>query len=415
MKSIKKELTVATCTLLSQQVGTVYALENAWEIDSSYLHYAEADDRVSVNKFVVQAGGDVSDTDRVNLTAVLDTMSGATPSGAVKQSTPSFTGASGGGGSGSTESNATALAKFDDTRAGLSLSWAHSHENNWELIYGGALSIENDYQSFSGSVTVNKETASKDYKYTFGIAGTIDNIFRVGDGNTPAPLTPISAGLFFGEGEKDTTDLIAGVTHVINRRTITQVNLSYSILKGYLTDPYKVFSIVDENSDIAYDSYYEGRPSTRKRLSLTMQLNHQLYPNNNIIHAAYRYYTDDWDIDSHTFDFSYRFKLADTRYLEPKIRLYHQSSAFFYQNEYFAAVDNNPNAPNIPDSFPQYISADYRLDQFDSVTPEIQFGTELSNDDHFRMRLAYMYQKFDASEFDTNKALIFQIAYNKRF
>ena len=413
MKSIRKELTVATCTLLAQNAETVHALENAWEIDGSYLYYSEADDRVSVNKFVAKAGGDVSDRDRINLTAVLNTMSGATPTGAVKQSTPSFTGASGGGG-GSTESNADALAQFDDTRAAMALSWAHTHDNNWEIIYGGALSVENDYQSYNGSIIVNKETQKKDYKFTLGISGTFDTIFRVGDGNTPAPITPISAGLFFGEGEKDTTDVIAGLTHIINRRTIAQINLTYSLSKGYLTDPYKVFSIVDENSDIAFDSFYEGRPSSRERISLAMIMNHQTYPSNNVIHAAYRYYTDDWDVDSHTFNFSYRLNLANTKYIEPKIRLYHQTKAFFYQNEFFADVENTP-VDDILNSLPQYISADYRLDEINSVTPEIIFGTEIGSNDHFRIRLAYMHQEFKHSEFDTNKAIIFQIAYNKQF
>jgi len=411
MKSIKKELTVATCTLLAQNAETVHALENAWQLDSSYLHYSEADDRVTVNKFVAKAGGDVSDRDRVNLTGVLDSMSGSTPSGAVKQSTPGFTGASGGG-SGSSSSSTGALAKFDDTRAGMALSWAHTHDNNWELVYGGAVSVENDYRSFSGSFIINKENQSKDYKFTLGIAGTIDEVFRVGDGNTPLPLSPISAGLFLGEGEKNTTDIIAGVTHIINRRTLAQFNLGYSISNGYLTDPYKVFSVVDVASDIADDSYYESRPDSRKRISLTFHMNHQLFPNNNIIGTTYRYYTDDWDVDAHTLILSYRLNFANKKYLTPKIRLYHQSQADFYHNEFFADV---PGTPDVESLFPEFISADYRLDEIDSVTPEIQFGAEVGTDDHLRMRLGYMYQQFKHSEFDTNKAIIFQIAYSKQF
>jgi len=411
MKSIKKELTVATCTLLSQTPTGAQAIENAWEIDSSYLLYSETDDRVTVNKFTVQAGGDVSDRDRVSLTAVLDTMSGATPSGAVKQSTPSFTGASGSGGGGGA-TNASALAKFDDTRAGMAISWAHSHDDNWEIIYGGAVSVENDYESFNGSVIVNKETQSKAYRFTMGLSVTADTIFRVGTNETPEPLTKISDGRFFGEGEKDTTDIIAGVTHVINRRTLAQLNLSYSISNGYLSDPYKVFSVVDEVTDVAFDSFYEGRPAHRRRTSITAHLNHQTYPANNVIHASYRYYTDDWDVNSHTLIFGERFKFANTKYIEPKIRLYKQTKAYFYQNEFFADV---ANTPDIPGTFPQYISADYRLDALNSVTPEIQFGSEIGTNDHLRARIGYMYQNFENSEFNTNKAFIFQIAYNKRF
>ena len=100
MKSIKNKLSIATCTLLSQQSSNALAIENAWEIDNSFLYYSEADDRVSVAKFISSVGGDVSDNDRVNLKAVLDTMSGSTHSGAVKTSGGSntVTVASGGGG-----------------------------------------------------------------------------------------------------------------------------------------------------------------------------------------------------------------------------------------------------------------------------------------------------------------------------
>ena len=411
MKSIKKELTVATCTLLTH--NSAQALENAWELDSSYLFYSE-ENRVEVNKFVIKAGGDVADRDRINLTAVLDTMSGSTPTGAVKQSSPTYTGASGGGGGGGGDS-VGALAKFDDTRAAMALNWTHSHNNNWEMNYGGAVSVENDYQSFSGSVTVSKETAAKDYKFTFGIAGTADTLFRVGNSDTPVPLSAIEDNLSYGKGEKNTTDIVAGVTHVINRRTVGQVNLYYSIAKGYMNDPYKVFSVVDQNSNKAYKSYYESRPNQRNRMALTLHLNHQTFPANNVINLSYRYYSDDWDVSSHTLSGGYRFKYSNRKYLEPKLRLYTQTAASFYQNQFFAEVEGNPDAPGIPNTFPEYISADYRLDALTSVTPEIQFGMEISSDDLLRARLGYMYQSFDASEFSTNKAIIFQIAYNKRF
>jgi len=416
MRSIKNKLTVATCTLLSQHSAGVVALENAWDIDASYLKYSEADDRISVDKYIVKASGDVSNYDRVNLTAVLDTMSGSTPSGAVKQSTVSFTGASGGNnGGGSVETNASALSKFSDTRTALSMAWTHSHANHWTLDYNAAVSVENDYRSYSGAVTVNKETANKEFKFTAGIAGTFDTIFRVGNGNTPVPLSRIKDNLFYGEGKKDTTDIILGLTRIINRRTIGQVNLSYSVAKGYLTDPYKVFSVVDINSNKAYDSFYESRPSTRKRMALTFHLNHQLFPVNDIIQLSYRYYTDDWKVKSHTVRFNYHHQFGNKQYLESGIRLYHQSKAFFYQNEFYAVVENNPAAPNIPDTFPRYISADYRLDSINSITPDLRYGIETGPDGLLRIRLAYMYQSFSTAEFSTNKAIIFQIAYNKLF
>ena len=416
MKSIKNKLTLATCSLLTQQSGDALAIENAWEVDSSLLYYSEADDRVNVTKFVAGVGGDVTDRDRVSILMVLDTMSGSTPSGAVKTSGGSntTTGASGGGGTGVSDPNAQALVKFDDTRLGNSLSWTHQHDNNWTVNYNGAVSIENDYRSFSAAITVDKETANKDYRFTVGLAGTYDEIFRVGAGSTPVPLTQIADNEFAGEGEKNTTDLILGLTHVINRRTVGQVNLSYSLSQGYLTDPYKVFSVVDIGTGLPIDdsSFYESRPGDRQRASIMFQLNHQTYPSNNNIHGSYRYYTDDWEVDSHTLDLDYRINFVNTSYIEASLRLYTQTAAFFYQNEFFV---NNTAGLDPTTLFPDYISADYRLDDMNSVTPGIRYGREVGKDGHLRARLEYMYQSFKASEFDTNKAIIFQIAYSKRF
>jgi len=416
MKSIKNKLTVATCTLLSQHSSTALAIENAWEIDTSFLYYSEADDRVNVAKIVANVGGDVSDQDRVTIQLVLDTMSGSTPSGAVQTSGGGNTvsGASGGGGTGVSDPNASALAQFDDTRAASSLNWAHLYENNWSVNYSGAVSVENDYRSFSGAATVSKETDNKDYLFSLGLAATHDEIFRVGAGDTPVPLSQIAENEVAGEAERDTIDLIAGVTKVINRRTVGQVNLAYSVSNGYHTDAYKVFSVVDRatNLPIADSSFYESRPGERKRTSITFKINHQLYPSNNTIHGSYRYYTDDWDVDSHTFDFNYRFNFANTNYLEPRIRLYTQSQANFYQNQFFVD-DAGASDPSV--NFPKYISADYRLDDMVSVTPGIRYGREIGNNGHLRARIEYMYQSFKHSEFDTNEAIILQISYGKRF
>ncbi len=416
MKPIKNKLTVATCTLLSQQSGNALAIENAWEIDSSALYYSEADDRVDVLKFVAGVGGDVSDRDRVNIQMVLDTMSGSTPSGAVKTSGGGETvsGASGGGGTGVSDPNANALAYFDDTRLANSLTWTHLHDNNWSIDYNAAVSIENDFSSYSGAVTVNKETAKKDYLFSLGVAVTHDGIFRVGTGGTPVPLSQIADNESAGEGERETFDIIAGLTHVINRRTVGQVNLAYSTSNGYHTDPYKVFSVVDRETNIVIDdsSYYESRPGERKRASITFKLNHQTYPSNNIIHGSYRFYSDDWGVDSNTFDFNYRFVFENTNYIEPRIRLYQQSKADFYQNQFYVD-DAGASDPSV--NFPEFISADYRLDDMKDITTGIRFGREVGNNGHLRARLEYLYQSFENAEFDTNKAIIFQVAYSKKF
>ena len=407
MKSIRNKLSLATCSLLSAGNASAEAVENAWEVDGSYLFYSE-EDRVTVNKLVGGAKGFVSNTDTASIKVVFDSMSGATPSGAVKESSLSFTGASGGTGV-TPENDSAALSKFDDTRVGVSLDWIHEHTRTLNVNYNGAFSVENDYRSFSAAATANKENESRSVKYSLGIAGTFDQIFRVNGNNTPAPVTRVADQIFLGEGERTTTDIIAGITRIINRRTVGQINLAFGLSNGYHTDPYKIFSIVDANG-IEWDQYFEGRPDSRIRWSITGNLNHQLYPGNNTMYLSYRYYSDDWGVQSHTLDYSHRYVTGKSRYWEPRIRLYTQTAADFYQNSFF----KDPADPT-PLVLPEFISADYRLDAINDVTLGLTYGINFSRDSDFRTRLEYFYQSFEDSEFDTNKAIIFQISYTKRF
>jgi len=406
MKSIRNKLSLATCSLLTAGNASAEAIENAWEMDSSYLYYSEVD-RVTVNKLVGTAKGYVSPKNTASIKVVFDAMSGATPTGAVKASTPSFTGASGGTGINPSGETA-ALAEFDDTRVAVALDWEHEHTRTLSVNYNGAFSVENDWRSYSLSATANKENSSRSTRWTLGIAGTYDEIFRVNGNNTPDPMTPVADGDFLGEGERTTTDIIAGVTKVINRRTVGQLNLAFGIANGYMNDPYKVFSVVDAGG-VEWDQYFEGRPDSRTRWSITANLNHMTFPNNNGIHLSYRYYSDDWDVQSHTLDYAHRFIFGNADYLEPRIRLYTQTKAEFYQNSF---VD--PNVGGTPD-LPQYLSADYRLDDMSDATVGLTYGVRFGSDADLRTRLEYLYQSFENSEFDTNKAIIFNISYGKRF
>jgi hypothetical protein len=406
MKSIRNKLSLATCSLLTTGNASAEAIENAWAVDSSYLYYSEQD-RVTVNKLVGTAKGYVSNKDTASIKVVFDAMSGATPTGAVKNSTPTYTGASGGTGISPTGESA-ALSDFDDARAAVSVDWEHEHTRTLTVNYNGAFSVENDYRSFSASATANKETSNRSTRFTLGVAGTYDQIFRVNGNNTPEPLTRVADARFLGEGERSTTDIIAGITRVINRRTVAQLNFGLGLSNGYMTDPYKVISIVDATG-VEWDQYFEGRPDSRLRWTITANLNHMTYPGNNGIHLSYRYYSDDWDITSHTLDYAHRFSFANRDYLEPRVRLYSQTRAEFYQNSFF-----HPNDGTAPD-LPQYLSADYRLDDMVSATAGLTYGIRFDSDADLRTRLEYIHQSFEHSEFDTNKAIVFNISYGKRF
>ena len=82
-------------------------------------------------------------------------------------------------------------------------------------------------------------------------------------------MSRVADGRFLGKGNRFTTDFIAGVTRTINRRTVAQLNFAFGLASGYMTDPYKVFSVVDAPNGVEWDQYFEGRPDSRNRWSIT--------------------------------------------------------------------------------------------------------------------------------------------------
>ena len=411
---IRKRLAVATCSLLTQ---TAHAQEASdWAIDLSFLSYEEDDDRVSVQKLVGNIKGELGETDRLNMDFVFDTMTGATPTGAL----PTIIGASagsssttapvtitspsggsstvsGGGAAGSSGSVLVALAEFEDDRIGANVEWEHDFSRTFRMAYGASFSDENDYASNGISIKLEKDDSSKLSTYTVGVAVTADNISRVGSSGVPLAMSSIQLGQFTIEEDRDTMDVLFGYSRVLNERTVAQVNASFSNSDGYHNDPYKVISVDD--SGVEMDRLYESRPDSRQRDTLYGQLVHQTKAGSNQ-HLSYRYYSDDWGIASHTIEVSQRFNLNNAHYIEPQIRFYSQNAADFY----FRSLPYS--AP-----IPLFASSDPRLADMESQSIGIKYGFPLADGGSMRFRLESFDQSFSNAVINENTALIFQMSY----
>ena len=143
-----------------------------------------------------------------------------------------------------------------------------------------------------------------------------------------------------GEQNKDIFDIVLGVTQVINRNLLVQLNYSFSDASGYLNDPYKILSIVDPVSGdpvprpatpgVAGPSHeyrFESRPDERSKHSLYAQAKY--YLGGKVLDASYRYMTDDWDIDSHTIDARFRFPFGERSYLNHTSVITHRQKQTF--------------------------------------------------------------------------------------
>lgn len=398
--SIREQLTLATCSLLCQSADA-QSFDNDWVLDVSYMSYQEFDDRITVNKLIGNVRGSLSDTDKIRLDLILDSMTGATPTGGLATGTGlvSVSGTSGGGFSASGEP--LALATFDDTRLAVDLEWVHDYGNTLRVGYGGSVSVENDYNSFGGTITLEKDSDQKLTTFSTGIAFTSDRIGQL-SGETPAPLSEVRDGAFFDEGERTTLDFIVGFSRILSARTIMQLNASFNDSSGYHTDPYKVVSIANAQ-DIELTRIYESRPASRKRSVLYSKLAHE-FVNGDNLHVSYRYYSDDWEIDAHTMDASYRFNFKNQHYVQPHLRFYAQTAADFY-------VRTLP----IGQALPAYVSADNRLGEMTSYSIGAKYGLPLGEYGSLRFRLDYINQSFDNAVIDSNEAIVFQVSFKNEF
>lgn len=410
MKNIREKLSLAVCTTLGCMQHT-YAIDNAWKLDSSYLYYNEDNDRVAVNKIILHINGDLTEDDNASATLVLDGMSGATPSGAVRSENSSVTTTSASGAGGSSLNGASPdLVAFTDTRLAFTLDWAHQRTRLQKINFGGSVSTENDYQSYGASTSINIDNKNRSNTYTLGIGVSYDAMFRK-TGGTPVPLSRVENESFYGDGEKYVYEAIAGFSHVINRRTIAQINYNAIYSDGYHTDPYKVIStasIAGVSSDTTFsyaeiDRYYESRPFTRMRNALFTSLAHQYGGASEVIHISYRYYSDDWEIAAHTLDLTHRSPAGENAYIEPHVRYHTQSAASFFKHH---LEQNEP--------LPEFVSADSRLDAMQDFTVGMQYGQDTGSS-HWRLRLERINQQFESAEHDENLAWVMQFSYAKQF
>ena len=273
MSKLQQNLRLAACSLIAA-VGSsdTLAVEAPWQVDTSYLSYTEADERVSVSKTLANLSR-ISDRGVINVNLVHDTMSGASPTGAIRSSDSAvtYTSASGGSGFNAGSGGDYSLSAFEDTRIQAGLGWEREQHRGLTVNYGGAVSSESDYDSFGGNVGVSKESNDKITTYSGGFALTADTIYRSDTGGTPEPLGNTEQERPFSEGTRTTVDGILGITRVLNKQTLAQFNVSFGLSKGYHSDPYKIISAADDQDRILAN-FHDSRPESRLRTSVSLEM-----------------------------------------------------------------------------------------------------------------------------------------------
>lgn len=386
--SVRLALAAASAGLIG--ISGVHAEDNPWLVDSSVLLYKENDGRVSAVEPVVALKKDMGDEHILSMKLTLDSLTGASPNGAAPStSAQTFTGPSGGT-SYTTPANTTPLDdSFHDTRGAFNINWEQPWGERNRVSVGGNVSSEFDFKSVALNAALARDYNNKNTTLSVGFNIELDSIDAVGGAPIPLSMLPVGGGEVEGEGigegvddTKTVTDVLIGVTQVINRHWLTQLNLSFGSSSGYHNDPYKLLSVVDGVTGLPTAYAYESRPDSRSRTSFFWQ--NKFHLTEDVIDVSYRYFADDWGITSHTLDFKYRYEMGGDMYIEPHLRWYSQTEADFYRSFLVDGVDydTGAEAPLIKEA-----SSDPRLAKFTATTIGIKYGIALGPDSELNFRI----------------------------
>ncbi len=196
--------------------------------------------------------------------------------------------------------------------------------------------------------------------------------------------------------ENSACDTNSGASDIFNQYnyevqiTYTRVIDKYSIAKlsffgfrdgGYLSNQY--FNVVRNRSGKIFIEN-EVRPNKRKAYGTKVAYARAI-TDSLTLHGSYRYYDDDWDINSHTIEGEVYYQYNDKLTFEGAVRYYTQSSARFYSDkrDYFTTQ--------------KYASSDRRLGELSDVNYLIGFDYKSSSELNHYFMLNYLNQDNDVN------------------
>ena len=197
-------------------------------------------------------------------------------------------------------------ATIRDKRTEVSLTATH-HGESRSISVDLTSSDEDDYEARAVSVSGEWEMNNKLSTLSLGMSYSNDDI---------EPTDALRFGRVQRE-EKMSRSLSASWAQVLNKNSVLHVGLDVTDHDGYLSDPYKLRDV---------------RPDEKLEWALSLKYRRYFDNQNAALHLDYRYYNDDWGINSHTFHTGWHQNFGDNVRVVPNVRYYSQNEADFYRN-----------------------------------------------------------------------------------
>lgn len=315
-------------------------------VSYKYADYRESNDRIEVRSHYGLVEQTIGPDMRVRLNGVIDTIAGATPTGQPPE----------------TPGGPVPLSTLHDRRK----AWGAEFFRQFPRVgttLGVANSRESDYVSTGWSLSTVTDFNQKNTQLLLGIAGTDDEI-----------------KVFYqtARAGKETVDLIAGVTQVLDPHTSVTLNLGYGHSRGFHADPYRLIQKHVEvfPGVVLPRTFGENRPDERDKWTLYAALQRAFPAARGTAELNYRLFDDSFGTTAHTLELAWFQEVGARLIVRPACRYYQQTAADFYRID----LDGTDIVPaSRPDPDGPFFSADYRVSAFRSYTYGVKLIATLSD------------------------------------
>ena len=122
-----------------------------------------------------------------------------------------------------------------------------------------------------------------------------------------------------------------GLSQVLTKNALLGLDVEMITDEGFLNNPYRRYRFEDAGAAAGYSYADEVYPETRTSQAMALRGLYYL-PYRASIKAEYRYYSDSWEIDAHTFELAYVHPLNPRWTVEGRYRYYTQTQAEFFKD-----------------------------------------------------------------------------------
>ena len=234
---------------------------------------------------------------------------------------------------------------FDDVRYAPTVMATYDDGDN-SVTFGGYYSKEADYEGKSFFTNYVRQLNQQNTALGIGVSQSFDKWSPVFDRALP-------------KDNRNETKIDFSINQLITPEFSIQAVYSYMYSQGFLSSPYH-YVLQD---DIAK---FENYPDTRAGHAFALK-GVYLLNKANAMNFSYRYYTDDWDIKSHTASIEELHDFSNKLTSGLRLRYYSQSASNFIQ-----PIGNYNLADN-------YFATDYKMSAFDSYTVGIPLIYKVSH------------------------------------